>query len=249
MKTRIMMLVMVIVAAMVCPSAGAPYVPPKMWSYLDPVLSTDFNTMNTRIAASINNIDPATQIPDSSITSAKLAPGSINLSSITGNIGFVTTGAMVQYAGDSQTDTLTNAGWFICDGRAISRTYELYGVIGTTYGVGNGSSTFNLPDLRGRMAIGANPGVITASITEDTRSIRVIGDTGGVETHVLTDTEMPSHSHNLTANNDGGLYASHAGYSNTLATEKQTTESGGDAPHINMPPFIVVNYIIYAGRP
>ena len=57
------------------------------------------------------------------------------------------------------------AGWLLCDGSAVSRTAyaDLFAVIGTTYGAGNGSTTFALPDLRGRVAAGANASNALAS--------------------------------------------------------------------------------------
>src|SRR5262245_45908904 len=62
------------------------------------------------------------------------------------------TGSVVAFAGVS-----APTGWLLCDGAAVSRTIyvNLYNVIGTTYGVGDGSTTFNVPDLRGRAAIGS----------------------------------------------------------------------------------------------
>lgn len=237
-----------IMALFAIAAIAAPYIPPKVWVSGDPILSTDFNTMNATLANSINNITNA-QITDSTITGGKLAAGTIGINNFTTAVSFVTLGAVTAYAGDTQTDTMTSLGWIICDGRSLSRTTyaALYGLLGTRYGAAD-VNTFKVPDLRARVVVGVNNNTISATAVEDTRSIRVLGDTGGVETHVLTDTEMPSHSHNLTVNNDDGLYAAYAGYSNTLATQKQTTESGGDAPHINMPPYIVMNYIIYAGR-
>lgn len=79
-------------------------------------------------------------------------------------------------------------GFLICDGSAISRsTYaDLFSVIGTTYGVGDGSTTFNLPDMSGRVPIGV-------SLDID------LGDVGGEETHTLLTNELPSHSHGIPA--------------------------------------------------
>lgn len=80
-------------------------------------------------------------------------------------------------------------GWLVCDGRAISRTTYalLFNVVGETFGAGDGSTTFNLPDPLGR-AIGiAGSG---AGLTP-----RAIGDSVGTETHTLTIAEMPAHKH------------------------------------------------------
>lgn len=77
-------------------------------------------------------------------------------------------------------------GYLLCDGSAVSRvTYaNLFAAIGTIYGPGDGSTTFNLPDLSGRVAIG-------------TSSTYTLGSTGGEESHVLLDTEMPEHVHEV----------------------------------------------------
>lgn len=85
--------------------------------------------------------------------------------------------------------------WLLCDGRAVSRsTYAaLFGVIGTTFGAGDGSTTFQLPNPRGRAVIGAGAG---AGLTN-----RAHGGTGGSESHLLTAAEAPlkghGHGHNL----------------------------------------------------
>ena len=79
-------------------------------------------------------------------------------------------------------------GWLIADGREVSRTTyaELFAAIGTTYGAGNGSTTFNLPDMRGKVAVGRD--------SADT-DFNALGKTGGAKTHTLTVAEMPSHTH------------------------------------------------------
>lgn len=80
------------------------------------------------------------------------------------------------------------SGYCLCDGSSVSRsTYaDLFAVLGTTYGAGDGSTTFNLPDLVGKVAIGAS-------------NTHPIGDTGGEENHTLTSTEIPSHTHTIPA--------------------------------------------------
>lgn len=90
-------------------------------------------------------------------------------------------GEIYMYAGST-----APAGFIICDGSAISRaTYsELFDVIGTSYGTGDGSSTFNLPNMSGRVIIGVS-------------SNYSIGSIGGEEAHSLTVNEMPSHAHEI----------------------------------------------------
>lgn len=92
-------------------------------------------------------------------------------------------GMISQYAGATSPN-----GWLICDGSAVSRTTysSLFTAIGTTYGTGNGSTTFNLPNLKGRVVVG-----VDAAQTE----FDALGETGGAKTHTLTVAEMPSHTH------------------------------------------------------
>lgn len=81
-------------------------------------------------------------------------------------------------------------GWLVCDGSAVSRTLysRLYSVIGDTYGAGDGVTSFNLPDFRGRVPVGMDP------VDSD---FNAIGATGGEKTHLLTLAEMPSHTHSF----------------------------------------------------
>lgn len=95
-------------------------------------------------------------------------------------------------------------GWLLCDGQAVSRaTYaELFAVIGTTYGVGDGSTTFNVPNFKGRIGVGYDSGQ-----TE----FNALGKTGGAKTHTLAISELPSHYHTVDppATNTGYISADH----------------------------------------
>lgn len=135
------------------------------------------------------------------------------------------------------------SGYMICDGSAISRTTysTLFGIIGTTYGVGDGSTTFNLPNLKGKVPVGYD------STDSD---FDTLGETGGEKTHALTVNEMPSHNHALY----GALTGETKNITNTGNDWAQTTTSfstdtyinnaGGGQAHNNLQPYIVINYII-----
>jgi len=90
--------------------------------------------------------------------------------------------------------------WLICDGSAISRTtYSvLFGIIVETYGNGDGSNTFNIPDLRARVPVGFNTSTIGSGVT--VRSDRAIAATsGGTEGHIITEAQLAAHSHAIPA--------------------------------------------------
>lgn len=97
------------------------------------------------------------------------------------------TGVIFCYAGSS-----APTGWLLCDGSAVSRaTYAtLFAIIGTAYGSGDGSTTFNLPDFQGRSPMGAGTG---SGLTA-----RTLGTQVGEESHALTTSEMPVHNHTVT---------------------------------------------------
>ena len=94
------------------------------------------------------------------------------------------------------------SGAFLCYGQAISRTVyaDLFAVIGTTYGVGDGSSTFNIPDFRSVSPIGGGTGSLHSGAGGTTN--RSIGTFYGNETHTIAANELPAHNHNI-GNNSG----------------------------------------------
>lgn len=132
-------------------------------------------------------------------------------------------------------------GFLICDGAEVpaSEFADLFAAIGTTYGDGQSAGGFKLPDLRGRIPVGAGQG--------DGLTDRVIGAVDGAEAHQLTVDEMPSHDHKYGAmhQNYYGMNAyTYAGVSPSAQVQYGVSPTGGDQPHNNMQPFLVVNYII-----
>jgi microcystin-dependent protein len=118
---------------------------------------------------------------------------------------------------------------------------------GTTFGAGNGTTTFNLPDFRGRTPIGAGQGT---GLTN-----RTTGSKGGTETHALTEAELAPHTH-LDSNDVGGGAAIVGGGSATAAAggdffvvtgpvgNLNIGSAGSGAAHPNMQPWLAVNFIV-----
>ena len=158
----------------------------------------------------------------------------LTASNLNNNFNFcVPLGGIVQYAGATAPD-----GWLICNGSAISRiTYaDLFSAIGTTYGSGDGSTTFNLPNLNGRVAVGYD-----SSQTE----FDTLGETGGEKTHALTINEMPAHDHGIKTL-ESASSGSQTGAANPYGSlsGRKTEQTGGGQAHNILQPYIVLNYII-----
>lgn len=179
----------------------------------------------------------------------------------------VPVGTILSFAGNSAPE-----GYLICDGSVISSsTYsDLFSVVTNLYGEGDGSytlqwvdvnddeimdpeeminisSTFNLPDLRGRTIIGVDNSVEIVANADS------LGNYGGEESHILTIDELPSHNHNnqyivipnslyLQPNRLQDSSSSNGGH--RVGNNVTTETTGGDQPHNNMQPYLVTNYII-----
>ena len=130
------------------------------------------------------------------------------------------------------------AGFLQCDGSAVSRTVyaRLFAAISTTWGVGDGSTTFNVPDFRRRVAVGSG-GSGTATLSN------AIGATGGAETHTLTTAEMPAHTHTVPRGNTDGSGSELFQATVNLGTTTSSS-AGGDGAHNNVQPSAVVLKII-----
>ena len=170
-------------------------------------------------------------------------------------------GMVMPYAGTS-----APTGFLLCGGQAVSRTTysDLFSVIGTTYGVGDGSSTFNLPDLQGRVVAGKDDmsgssanrltDAVTGGLNGDT-----LGDTGGTESHTLTSAQsgLRQHSHSATttltrvsgSGSSSGIEDDNSRNTVTNSSFVSTTISNSSAldaseAHNNVQPTIILNYII-----
>ena len=146
-------------------------------------------------------------------------------------------GSMIMYA-----STNAPAGWLLCDGSVISRTTyaNLWNAIGGSYGWGDNSTTFNLPNMKGNVPGGYN--------SADANFNRV-GKSGGTETETLTTAQIPAHAHYIDyqVTSFGGAITTIRGEVNASGNNsaKQTRSDGGSGgSHNNLQPYVVVNYII-----
>jgi|688.fasta_scaffold31852_11 microcystin-dependent protein len=193
----------------------------------------------------------ADKIASSAVTFAKLATDVLQV--------LVPIGSVLPYAGSSA----PSSQWLVCNGSAVSRsTYSaLFGVLSTTFGSGNGSTTFNLPDLRGRTAVGVNTAsyLTTLGATAGSADAIVVS-----HTHTATSTSSvtdPGHSHTYsrfeTPSSTSGMNTSGLKTDQTRTTSTSTTgitvststtvnSTGSDGTNANLQPSIALNYIIRA---
>lgn len=170
----------------------------------------------------------------------------------------IPSGVVLPYAGST-----APTGYLLCYGQAVSRTTyaNLFAAIGTTYGSGDGSTTFNLPDLRGRFPLGKDNMGGSAAGRVTAANASTLGGASGEEnkdiSHTHTYTDVVAHQHSIVnrvsssqPNQDGfvvGVNAPSGG--DTLATgttgsASGTTQSGGSTTQDIMPPYLTLNYII-----
>lgn len=136
-------------------------------------------------------------------------------------------------------------GWALCNGQLlpINQNQALFSLLGTTYG-GNGQTNFGLPDLRGNVPIHVGQGF-------------TLGQKGGEQAHTLTSSELPLHTHVLQAQPSPGTQLPAVGgflsqatnvynTAQTLTTLQPATVGnvGGSQAHLNMQPFLVLNFCI-----
>lgn len=143
-------------------------------------------------------------------------------------------GSIFMYAGST-----APTGYLICDGSAVSRsTYsDLFSVIGTTYGTGDGSTTFNIPNLKGKVIVG---------VDSNDSDFDTLGKTGGSK-------DLQEHYHNGQAYyddkytiNNGGYQSGSSGIAIVIGPEGHNikTATAGTGNSGNLQPYVVLNYII-----
>lgn len=159
-----------------------------------------------------------------------------------------TSGMLMPYAGAT-----APTGWLLCYGQAISRTTyaDLFAVVGVTYGNGDGSTTFNLPDLRGRTIAGKDDmgGVSANRLTNQTGGLNGdgLGNSGGSETETLSLTQMPNSYYwnsNALAASDRLDNHANSNYTARLPDFNNNTTQGGGGAHNNVQPTFILTYII-----
>ena len=160
---------------------------------------------------------------------------------IIGAVGGTTpAGVMAHFGGQS-----APAGWLLCQGQTVSRAAyaRLFAAVGVQYGAGDGTTTFRLPDGRGRTLVGQDAGQTEFATP---------GQAGGAKTHTLSEGEMPAHTHKSVRH----VYQTREGWASGRALLPVMDENGdfpiidsgspagGGDPHNNLQPYIAANYII-----
>ena len=151
-------------------------------------------------------------------------------------------GVIMAYGG-----TAAPGGWVLCDGAAISRTSfaNLFSIVGTQFGIGDGSTTFNVPNLKGRTVVGIDAGQAEFDVR---------GETGGAKTHTLTALESGLRDHNhqhgtgILSMSGGENFFDAAAGNVIKRNQEDVVANSGSLPaqnaHNNLQPYIALHYII-----
>ncbi len=211
-------------------------------------IDAELSAIITAITSKANSASPTLTgtVTATGATVNVATAGDLVDSALVANTAFVRNmlpaGVLVPYAGTVSPDTSI---WLLCDGQAVSRTTYavLFALVSTTFGVGDGSTTFDIPDLRGRVAIGMdNYAGGAANRVTDTEADS-LGGTLGTETHQLVTSEMPAHTHGNSPKEQATTHVG-SGSSSFKIDLGQSISAGGDGAHKNMPPYMALGYLI-----
>lgn len=195
------------------------------------------NAIATAVKAVVNgNLDDGNIVAGANIAVSKLAPGSANQVLTTSGGVAVWAAPAASASGPPAGSILmygaaaAPTGYLLCNGAAVSRaTYaDLFAAIGTTYGAGDGSTTFNVPDFVGRVPVGLS--------SSGPALINGLGDNDGVSVN----NRNISHRHSYTNSTNTAMQASGA----TGAAANVSAFTSGDSNNTDYPAFLVVNYIV-----
>jgi microcystin-dependent protein len=184
---------------------------------------------------------------DAGLVAAHVGAGALSRNNMSADAA-IPAGVIWPYAGAA-----APSGWLLANGNAVSRTTyaSLFTAIGTTYGVGDGSTTFNLPDLTGRTVAGKESAATRLTSAGGGVDGATLGATGGGETHTLTSGQIPAHAHPLNSPNSyflmrtsGGSVGLTAGSGLADTVSNTSNNTGGGSAHPNVQPTIVLNYVI-----
>jgi microcystin-dependent protein len=217
----------------------------------------DLNVTAEKLAADSVTTD---KIVDLNVTTAKIADANVTLAKLSPDtLAFMNAlmpiGLSMRWNGAGAPTSIDNfIEWKEENGQLLNRIAyaSLFAIIGTTYGAGDGSTTFALPDSRGRVAVGIGSDNSTGGlITSATAASITLGATFGSQTHTLTLPQIPSHVHRtkqvLNSSAPGGnLYPTPSNVDSYEGAQIDTDTTGGGLEHNNVQPSMFTRYYIRA---